>query len=341
MKKNIFRILSETVVLTLFIAQLGFSQNNLKTWTQTTALDFGANQLTDLTVTNISGGEVQLPPCLNKKVEDHIDNSIYRFVAKDGAGNFIRTWTQGNNIFVKKYSADGKELTKSVQVNEIEGIAGDAGESRTAIFDDGTYCVVWVNYASIVGQYADMYGQIFRDDSIKVGSNFKINEKYNASASIPVALANDTDSTFWIFYSQRISQTENKIHIQRRNKKGEKIGETFLLNQESVTNFEISPSIIKDANGFSVAWSGFVKNISSDVDIFLRSFFSDGTSRTSIQRINDDIGANGQFQPSICSDNNGNLLVVWGDMRNTDEPKNIIVYNIYGQLIDSSSLKIG
>lgn len=341
MKKNVISILTETIVLILLIVHVGFSQNNVKRWTQTTALDFGANQLTDLTVTNVSGGEVQLPPCLNKKVEDHIDNSIFRFVTKDGAGNFIRTWTQGNNIFVKKYSSDGKEVTKSIQLNEIEGIAGDAGESRAAIFEDGTYCVVWVNYASIVGQYADMYGQIFRDDSIKVGSNFKINEKYNSSASIPVALANNADSTFWIFYSQRITQTENKIHIQKRNKNGEKIGETFLLNQQSVTNFEISPSIIKDANGFSVAWSGFVKNISSDVDIFLRSFFSDGTPRTSAQRINDDTGANGQFQPSICSDNNGNLMVVWGDMRNTDEPKNIIIYNIYGQLIDSSSLKIG
>ncbi|MDP1994014.1 MAG: hypothetical protein Q8K40_02075, partial [Ignavibacteria bacterium] len=104
MKKNVISILAETIVLTVFIAQLGFPQNNAKTWTQTTALDFGANQLTDLTVTNVSGGEVQLPPCLNKKVEDHIDNSIFRFVAKDGAGNFVRTWTQGKNIFVKKYS---------------------------------------------------------------------------------------------------------------------------------------------------------------------------------------------------------------------------------------------
>jgi len=152
MKKNRFRILSETVVLTLLIVHVGFSQNNVKTWTQTTALDFGSNKLSDLIITNVNGGEVQLPPCLTKKVEDHIDNAIYRFVAKDGAGNFVRTWTQGNNIFVKKYSSDGKELTKSIQVNDIEGIAGDAGESRAAIFEDRTYCVVWVNYASIVEQ---------------------------------------------------------------------------------------------------------------------------------------------------------------------------------------------
>ncbi len=338
MKKKVISILTETIVLTLFIAQLGFAQNNIKTWTQTTALDFGSNKLSDLIITNVNGGEVQLPSCLNKKVEDHIDNSIFRFVAKDGAGNFIRTWTQGNNIFVKKYSVDGKELTKSIQVNEIEGVAGDAGGSRAAIFDDGTYCVVWVNYTSIVGQYADMYGQIFRDDSIKVGSNFKINEKYNASASIPVTLANDTDNNFWIFYSQRISQTENKIHIQKRNKNGEKIGETFLLNQQSLTNDELQPAITKIQQGFYIAWIGANGNISTGLDIYLRRFYSDGTPRNSLEKINDDIGSNAQFQPNLCTDNNKNLFIVWGDERNSN---NSVAYKIYGQIIDSTGSKIG
>lgn len=338
MRKNNFSILSEIVVLSLFIAQFGFSQNNVKKWTQTTVLDFSANQLTDLIITNMSGGEVQLPPCLTKKVEDHIDNSIFRFVAKDGAGNFVRTWTQGKNIFVKKYSADGKELTKSIQVNEINGAAGDGGEGRAALFDDGTYIVVWVNYASIVGDYADMYGQIFRDDSIKVGGNFKINEKYNASASIPAALANDADSSFWIFSSQRISQTENKIHVQRRNQKGEKIGETFLLNQQSLTNDELQPAITKIQQGFYIVWIGANGNISTGLDIYLRSYYSDGTPRTSIVKMNDDIGLNAQFQPTLCTDNDKNLFIVWGDERNSN---NSVTYKIYGQIIDSTGSKIG
>jgi len=227
MKKNIFEILSKSILLTLFIAQFSFSQNNFKTWTQTTVSDFSANKLSDLIITNVTDGEVQLPRCLIKKVEDHIDDSLFRFVAKDGAGNFVRTWTQGNNIFVKKYSAEWKEVTKSVQVNEINGVTGDLGESRAAIFDDGTYIVVWSNLASIIGQYGDMYGQIYKDDSIKVGSNFKINEKYNSSACHPVALANDSDNNFWILYNLNVTPDAHKIYIQKRDKSGAKIGETF------------------------------------------------------------------------------------------------------------------
>ncbi|MFA6979901.1 MAG: cohesin domain-containing protein [Ignavibacteriaceae bacterium] len=341
MKKNVISILTETIVLTLLIVHAGFSQNNIKTWTQTTVLDFDANQLTDLTVTNVSGGEVQLPPCLNKKVEDHIDNSIFRFVAKDGAGNFVRTWTQGNNIFVKKYSADGKELTKSIQVNEINGVAGESADSRSALFDNGTYLVVWTNFTSSSGQNYDMYGQVYRNHSIKVGNNFKINELFNASASTPVPLANDADGSFWIFYPQRISQTESKIYIQKRNKNGDKIGESFLLNQPSLTKYESEPSIIEEQRGFCVTWTGCNINSSSDVDVYIRSFFSDGTPRNSIQKINDDIGSNTQFQPSVCSDDQSNILVVWGDQRNSDRPRNILIFNIYGQLIDSTGLKIG
>ncbi|MFA6599038.1 MAG: NosD domain-containing protein, partial [Ignavibacteriaceae bacterium] len=341
MKENIFKILSKSILLTLFVAQISISQNNVKTWTQTTALDFSANKLSDLIITNVSGGEVQLPLCLNKKVEDHIDDSLFRFVARDGAGNFIRTWTQGNNIFVKKYSAEGKELTKSIQVNEINGVAGEFEDSRAAIFEDGTYLVVWSNLASIIGKYGDMYGQIFRDDSIKVGGNFKINEKDNSSANMPVAFANGLDSTFWIFYSQAISQTEIKIHIQKRDKNGGKIGETFLLNQPSFTNYELHPSITKDQRGFSVVWVGANSNSSSDEDIFVRRFLLNGTPRNSMKKINDDQGSTAQSQPSICSDSSDNLFIVWSDERNADQSRNIIIFNIYGQLIDSTSSKIG
>lgn len=335
MKKNIFRILSETVVLTLLIVHVGFSQNNVKTWMQTTASDFGANKLTDLTVTNISGGEVQLPPCLNKKVEDHIDNTIFRFVAKDGAGNFVRTWVQSDNVFVNKYLKDGSEVTKTIQVNDTNEFTIESGKSRAAIFNDGTYIVMWT-----VQNY-DMYGQIFRDDSIKVGSNFKINEKYNASASTPVALANDADNNFWICYPQRISSSENKIYIQKRNKNGEKIGESFLLNQPSLTNYELQPAITKDKNGFCVTWAGGNTNSSADEDLYIRSYYSDGTPRTSIQRINDDIGLTGQSQPSICVDNDNNLFIAWIDERHADYEKNIAAYNIYGQMIDNAGSKIG
>ena len=337
MKEKVFSLLTETIVLTLFIAQLSFSQNNVKTWTQTTFSDFSANKLTDLTLTNVSDGQVQLPPCLIKKVEDHIDDSLFRFVARDGAGNFIRTWAQGNNIFVKKYSKIGAEVTKSIQVNEINGVAGESAESKAALFDDGTYLVVWTNFTSSSGQRYDMYGQIFRDDSTKVGNNFKINEIFNASASIPVTLANDEDNIFWIFYSEGITPTGNKIHVQRRDKNGAKIGETFSLNQSSNTQYESHPAIIKDQQGFCVSWIGSTTNSSSSSDVYSRSFYSDGTPRNSIQKINDDSGLNTQFQPTLCSDNKKNIFVVWGDARNS---YNSMVFNIYGQIIDSTGTKI-
>jgi len=317
-----------------------YSQNNIKTWTETTVQDFSDNQLNSLIVTNNSGGEVQLPHPLVKTVEDYNDNSIHRFVAKDSIGAFVKTWVQGGNVFVKKYSKDGNEITGTIKVNEIDGIAGQSGISRADIFNDGTYMVVWANLWEPGTSAENMFGQIFKNDSVKVGNNFKINETLAASAQHPSVFANKADESFVIFYSLPVS-SRYRIHVQKRDKLGNKIGETSLLNADGITLNEMRPFVIGNDKNFYVGWEGFDNGVSTYVDIYFRKFNSNSSPVSSIIKVNDDSIDHAQFQPDLCLDEEGNIFIVWGDDRDVMEPIMSIQGNIYAQIFNYDAIKLG
>ncbi len=339
--KNVFIYL--IIFSTVISINTANAQSNIKTWTQATVQDFSQNQLIDLLVTNASGGEVQFPRPLQKIVQDYKDNSAPMFTAKDSSGNYIRTWVEGGNVYVKKYSTEGREITKNIRVNEVDGIAGQDGKSRVATFNDGTYLVVWADIGyNPKGNDYNIYGQILKNDSVKVGNNFKINHVPNISARIPTILANKFDQTFWIFYSLNIPNIYDryKIYVQKRDKNGNNLSDTLYLNQSSITTTEGSPSVAQNEKGFSVAWWGANSNSSLYCDIYFRNFNSNGTPLGDIIKVNDDTLNHCQLNPSLCFDNKSNLLIVWGDQRDQDTTSFTVVFNIYGQMYDSSGTKI-
>lgn len=327
MKNLIYHYLPLLLIIPISIT---YSQTNLKTWTETAVQDFSDNQLTDLIITNNSDGEVQLPHPLVKTVNDYNDNSIHRFIAKDSVDNFVKTWITAGNVFVKKYSADGSGITNTIQVNEINGSVDDFG-SRVAMLKDGIYIVIWKN-----NSYA-WYGQIFKNDSIKSGINFRINEINNEHSA--VAIADNKDHTFLLFYTQKITE-KYKLHIQKRDISGDKIGESKFLNPEFITKLEISPSAVEDEDGFWVAWDGANGDTSWDLDLYLRRFNYDGSPDGSAIIVNDDLEKM-QGGADLCIDNKSNLLIAWLDERDAIEPITSGQLNVYGQIFDSLGIRIG
>ena len=329
------------LILILILLKSINPQSNIKTWSETTVQDFSDNQLNNLVVKNNNGGEVQLPHPLVKTVTDFTDNSVLRFISKNSSGDFVRTWVQGGNVFVKKYASDGNEITSSILVNEVNGIAGQGGVSRVDMFDDGTYMVVWADLGyNPLDDQETMYAQLFKDDTVKVGNNFKINEIKNASGQFPVVFANETDQNFWIFFS--VNTTEGyKINVQKRDKIGNKIGITFLLNQPGVTKHELQPAVSGNDQNFFVAWNGSDSNISTYVDIYMQMYSNQGVPYNLIVKVNDDKVDHAQFGVDLCLNNNNNLFIVWGDCRDEIEPVTSMQSNVYGQIYSSMKTPIG
>ncbi|MGE5682757.1 MAG: right-handed parallel beta-helix repeat-containing protein, partial [Bacillota bacterium] len=317
------------------------AQSNLRKWTETSVEEFSRGKLQDVIITNLSGGEIQLPAPLIKTSQDTNENNEPVFEAKDNAGNSFRTWVSEGNVYVQKYSSAGKALTSAIAVNDTPGIAGKDGVSRVAAFDDGSFIVVWADLNSYaLDPQERMFAQVFRNDSIKVKNNFQINHLKNGSGCYPVVIANKYDSNFWIFTS--LYQGQNyRLFAQKRDKNGNLIGEIFSLNNAPLTKAEMRPAAVWDGNGFSIAWEGFDSNVSTYVDIYIECFNPDGTIRRSAVKVNDDVGPFMQASASICADTKGNILVAFVDARLTTPKEYNGVDNIFGQLFNPSGNKVG
>lgn len=333
------------ILMTIGFKNLREETFALFTWTETTVEDFSDGIFEDVIITNIADGEVQLPHPIVKTVEDYRDDSVHRFVAYDSSGDFVETWIEGGNVFVQNYSSDGSEIGGNLQVNVIEGIAGEIGKSAVATMNSGVFIVVWLNsLPDNTGNEFNIYGQIFKNDTVKVGSSFQINESYNNGAHFPVVFANESDSSFWILYGVGDFYDGSKIYVQRRSVDGEKIGKMFRLNGEDITKYERASSVAVDRDGnFTIVWTGIEENepVSTFLDIYARHFISNGEAKGPAFKVNDDSGLNAQFQPDVSFDDNSNFLLVWGDTRDNTAEDYPYEYNIYGQFFSFEGGKIG
>ncbi len=329
-------ILCVSVIVLMSISRPAYTQSNIKTWTETLVQDFSDNQLANLVVTNNSGGEVQFPHPLIKILEDYVDNSVLRFISRDSTGNYVRAWTAGRNVYVQKYSAEGEELSPVLRVNEIDQSIGEYDYCRSSLMDDGLYMVVWINAAT---DYS-MCGQIFKDDSVRVGTNFIIKSRSEYNFDPPEVMSNNSDNNFWVFYPNIISE-KYKIHVQKVNKSGSNVGGVFLLNQEDITLHEFVVRACSSKNYFWAAWDGDNNNaFDGDNEVYLRRFNYEGTPIGDAVIVNDDqVGP--QDSPALCLDEEQNLFIAWTDGRDAIEPIMSAKHNIYGQIFNEAGTKIG
>jgi hypothetical protein len=316
------------VVVLLASMQNTFSQSGTRIWTQSRAADFSGNQLVNLVPVQAPGVGIQLSPPLTRTHSDKYDNSTVRFPAKDVAGNYVATATTGGTVYAQRYSAAGIPLGGTIIVNDLPALAD--GGSRAALSDEGSYIVVWRDANE------NMQGQIISSGDLKVGPNFAFNDTANYSNNSPVAYANAGDQLFWIFYPL-ITPQGYKIHVQKRDKSGSKVDATFLLNTGNVTTFEGDPAVAATGGGFTVAWPGSNSYLGSDQDIYLRKFNSSGAPLAATVKVNDDSGANAQYQPVLCTDDSMRLLIAWGDERFSGGSSACIC----GQLFDTQGMKEG
>ena len=101
----------------------------------------------------------------------------------DSVGNFIVVWASfagGENIFARRFQADGTSLGPSFQVN-------DNNNSRTsspsiAMDKNGNFIVTWVDWRD--GD-ENIYAQRFEADGTPVGGNFRVNSNTNKAQFSP------------------------------------------------------------------------------------------------------------------------------------------------------------
>jgi hypothetical protein len=311
-----------------------------KVWRQTTGKDFQRGQLDSVTITRLEDGEVQLPHPLVRTRNDSVDNSVLRFAVYDEFGNYLRLWTEENQLFAEKHAPDGQVLIKSFQVNVDPLKERPYGYAGCFNDKDHGFAILW---SGRVQPDQDrryfIFVQFYDSTGTPIGSNQPVNETAMIQSSKPSAVFDDHEN-YWIFWDQG-NWNKTAVYYQKYSKSGEKVGINQQLNPENYFRHEYSPLAAKDRRGqIVVAWSAIVDKdpISDYLDAYLRFFDREGVPEGPPQRVDDDSGEMEQRLTDICIDRHDNLLLVWLDRRGITDGN---FYQVYAQLYNADGIPLG
>jgi len=227
-------------------------------------------------------------------------------------GGFVVSWASagldgsGAGIAARRFDAAGRPLGAEMVVNTHTAFnqrAPDVGVAR-----DGTFVIVWEDYASHDGSGVGIFGQRFSAAGGQLGAEFQVNTYFTGNQQYP-RIDFGPAGEFVVVWSGPTSNVQN-ISAQRFDPAGNRVGGEFWLN--TLTEVARPSGIAHDGAGnFVVTWWAAGAG-GTGPDVRARRMDSSGAGRgaeflvsaytTGIQRFGD-----------VASDRAGNLLVTWSD----------------------------
>ena len=127
------------------------------------------------------------------------NNQTAPFIAMNGAGNFVITWTANANVYAQQYSAGGTPAGPLIQVNS--GPVGGQADPTAAIDAAGNFVVTW---SSQQGGNADVFAQCFNSAGASQGTPIQVNTDTQDNQQYPTVTlgANDNFVISWSSQNQ-------------------------------------------------------------------------------------------------------------------------------------------
>lgn len=319
------------LVLLLLLPTFAISQT--KTWTLTTASEFSRGTLNNTTITNLSGGEVQLPPPFIRQGIDSLDSTIPQFVDYDDAGNYATAWISNGRVYVQKFDANGKPITVATIADDNGGLfQGD--RVGIALMNTGEFVVGW---RANIPQYADnvRYVQFFDANGSKIGTNQRVFALSNGTMSIPLPIADRTNQRY-VFLSSEVISFPNNFHLYAAlfSTAGARLRDSIDLVPSGGTTHQYLPSGVMRNGKLVVAWGGENTGYGPG-NIYAALYDSNCVPITTPMQL-----AEGCTSPAVALDDKADVCVAWvwnSNITSSTSPPG----QIYGQVLDPSMRKIG
>lgn len=335
----------QTKYLFILIALLSLFPSHINcqiisSWKTSTKEDFISFSTANVQISEDVDGEVFLSYPFQKISYDQ----IFNFIPKNFVhykNHYYSSWVENGNVYFQEYDKNFIATRYSIQVNDID--VGGLGRCSMDYLDEGYFLIAWATSGVITTSkyYQTIHAQIIKDDFIRVGNNFKVNDIPNKSLHTPIVQGNNFDHTFWIIYGEDGIYPSSKLIVHRWNILGNKVGDKFPLDPNCKTKINRIDAILKvKERGFITIWEGSDINSADGIDIYLRKYDYNGVPLDSILKVNDEDKLVLQMQASASVDSNSNVFITWADTRNTKSTFNY-EFDIYGQFFDCSLNKVG
>jgi hypothetical protein len=192
----------------------------------------------------------------------------------------------------------------------------------------GYFVIIWDDNRS--GNF-DIYFQRYTSTGGTLGVNTKVNDDTGDATQWDASISMDAAGYFVVVWIDERNGNRD-IYFQRYNDTGGAVGVNTLVNDDASTADQIAPTIMIDiAGNFVIVWHDFRND---DWDIYYQRYNSTGGPIGVNTKVNDDVGTNFQFYPTISMDATGNFVIVWQDFRN-------INWDIYFQRFTSTGAALG
>jgi hypothetical protein len=250
-------------------------------------------------------------------------------------GNFIVAWVDVRynddyDIYAQRFLADGTAIGNNFKVNT------DAGNSSQlcpdiAIKENGDFIITWGDKRN---NNWDVYAQRYLSDGSPLGDNFLINDDMTISRQKNPSISTDLAGDFIVSWEHCYDENCD-IYARRFTGDAVPLGNSFRVNSDTGNAYQYYSEIMEDKDGnFTITWQDH--RLSWNGEIFAQSFLSDGTPQGDNFKVNDDVGAANQTNPSIAKDGSDNFIIAWVDHRNYNDDIYVQRFSNNGTIIDSN-----
>jgi large repetitive protein len=274
----------------------------------------------------------------------HLDNlSAYSStsIAVDTSGNYLIALKANidgkESIYIQKYNSSGFTIGDPIDAIdnlEIERLNAIA----ISLNGKGAFTIVWKDYRNNPS-YSDVYGQRFSNESIKLGTNFKINDDLQITSYGTPDISMLEDNGFvvtWVESRNIIGDSD--VFAQIYSKEGNKIGDNFKVNDDTLNANQARTAIATDGySGFIITWRD-QRIDSRNPSIFAQRFLRDGTRIERNFKVNDDTDPKGSDSPAISMNTEGKFVISWSGRSESDYDTYAKLYSNEGNALTETFL---
>lgn len=251
----------------------------------------------------------------NFKINDDASNTsqYWPCCTRHADGSFIVAWADQRNgdydIYYQRFTNDGIAIGSNSRANDDTGVAIQF-LPEIAIDQDGNFILTWTDERD---NNRDIFAQRFLNDGMPAGQNFLVNDDNTNKDQQTSYIAADPAGNFTICWEDS-RNTFTDIYARSYNNEGIAMGESFMVNDDTLNVYQYYSGITADLEGnFTIAWEDYRLGIRGD--IFLQHFDDEGNPVQTNEKVNDDFGTENQTTPSVAASANGNFTIVWVDSR--------------------------
>jgi len=273
----------------------------------------------------------------NFKINDNSQNISHRnpSIGADLAGNFTVCWDDNrndyNDVYARQFLYNGTPVAGDFKVSNDVTYNAKQENAVMASDENGNFIICWEDHR--FGYNGEIFAQSYLNDGTAVDDNFMINDDEASENQKYPAIAIDEYENFIITWADHRAEYTG-IYAQRFTNNGTTYGNNFKVNDDTLFNYPMNPSVDISFDGsFVIAWADYRQENSN---IYAQRYTSEGIALGDNYKVNY-MSAGMNYNPVVVYQPNGDFVICWGD---ADEGgKNNILYQHLAK--DNNSKLIG